>query len=189
MFECSLYGLLRKKFEWPGEKFNRVERVYSKGIRKAFLYIESARPPTETEHPCSSSVVVFKEAPDKNKQRTSVVSKISKVHVSENIETFLNALGYEHSTSNTVEGFRYLRNGYQVEITRLRKAEDQAGSIQEGGFSTQNDMPPEFLKFYVVKVFVETQNVNEGEMLLENAFQELSGQVNLVKPNLSVFSG
>lgn len=191
MFECSLYGLLRKKFEWAGENFRRIEKTYSNGTKKAFVYVESTKKSGNTPenlHTSSTSVVVFKETPDKNKQRISVVSKITKVSLPGNVGPFLAVLGYEHSASNVVEGFRYLRNGYQVEITKLKKADNLVGGSEgENASDRKHDVPAEFLKLYLVKVFVETENVNEGEMLLENAFQELCGQVKLVKPSLSVF--
>lgn len=189
MFECSLYGLARKKFEWAGENFRRIEKVYSSGTKKAFVHIDSIRHQgTMPGREIRSSEIIFREPPDRNKQRISIASKITRIPATENTETFLDVLGYKHLISNVVEGSKHLRNGYQVEITRLRSSDDLIDSSEEEAIATESHgIPPDFSRFYMVKVFVETESVNDGEALLENAFQELSGQVSLIKPSLSVF--
>lgn len=184
MFECSLYGILRRGFDWKGDKFERIEGVYTDGVRKAFLCSET---------PSNDIYIVFKETPDRNKQRISVACKITKLVVNggksmDSGKALLDSLGYRYLSSCLVEGVRYLRNGYQIETTRFKKKEEVVDSSEEEEMDERSrEVPPDFLKHYLVKVFVETEDVIEGEQILDNAFQDLHEEIRLVKPNLTVF--
>lgn len=188
MFECSIYGLTRRKLEWKGEKFKRIERVYAKNSKSAIINSD-----VDSSHEKSSSVstIIIKETPDRNKQRTSVVSKLTKLKIlnkSENEDKLLCTLGFKYVHTNVLEGFRYLRNGYQIEITKIVKKEEIVDSSEEENLDSESkEISSSFCKYFLVKVFVETENVHEGEKLLEDAFHELIGQIKLVKPDLFVF--
>lgn len=187
MFECSIYGLLRRKFNWKGEKFRRIEKIYKSNTKTAIVCMDGLS--TQDVN------ITIRETPDRNKQRSSIVTKITKLSVPSKLNTedrpedlFLTTLGYSYAATNILEGFRYLRNGYQIELTRLVEDEEIVDSSEEANYDKKrSEIPPSFYKYYLVKVFVETENIIEGEMLLENAFHELIGIIKLVKPDISVF--
>jgi hypothetical protein len=178
MLECSVYGLLAKKPN-KGIKFRRTERIYSDGIKTRIVvkdYYEDGTSINET---------ILKETPDRNKQRISIVQKITKLNIKDS-DLFLKTLGFNYIGLNTIEGYLYFRNGYKIEISRIMQNEDVVDSSEEDNLN-ENEIPEELLKYWLVKVFVETESITEGENMLEKAFQELNGEIDLIKPNLAVF--
>lgn len=177
MLECSVYGILIKKLN-KGVKFTRTEQVYSDGTRTGYVVKNIVDGEIKEE-------IIIKEIPDRNKQRISIVQKIIKFDSSNNA-ALLKTIGFEPISYNRVEGYLYYRNGYKIEISRLRPAEETVDSSEENNFGN-NEIPKDFLKYYLVKVFLETEDINEGEMLIEKALQDLNGEVELIKPSLHVF--
>lgn len=177
MFQCALFGITNEKFEWNCEKFTRIEKVYRNRQKVAVISVN-------TNYKDKNSVI-FYDLPDKNKQRTSVVSKIVKSEMNENYDSFMISLGYSLQRTNQISGFRYLRNGYMIEISKFVK-KDIVDSSEEESHEEEN-VPTALYKNYLVKVFVETSDVVYGEMILQKACLDLIDVIKLIKPNLSIF--
>ena len=160
MFECAVFGMTRDKLELGGRPFRRTEKVYQAGEKKAIVQIGE------------KITATFYDIPDRNKQRISIARKISTVELTENYEKFLTAIGYTVLRTNLIEGY----NGYAIEMSRIIKNEDLP------------DATADLFEYYLVKVFVNTENVNEGVEVLNEAFQELNQVIKLTKPMPSIFT-
>lgn len=178
MFQCALFGMTNEKFEWNSDKFTRTEKVYRNKQRVAVVIVDSQ---LKTVFP-----VIFYDLPDKNKQRISVVSKIVKTEI-ENYESFLNMLGYLPIKTNQISGFRYQRSGYIIELSKFYKKHNLDSSEEEEGRDDSSNIPSLMYDKYLVKVFVETEDVTFGEIILQKATIDLVEIVKLQKPNLSLF--
>jgi len=186
MFECALFGMCRERLALEGLPFHRVERVYESSGRKAVVYVEKKQ-----------AEVAFYEIPDRNKQRMSIVRETRRFSLKGSYDEFLKAIGYTRvcgpgrsAASNAVEGFRYCRSGYTIELSRLRRATailDSSEEEEEMRNEIVAEMPGCLYEYYLVKVFVLTENVIEGEEILNSAFIELNDVVKLTKPSLLLF--
>lgn len=177
MFQCALYGITNEKFEWNSEKFNRTEKVYRNKQKKAVVYSEM----------CFKNTLMFFDLPDKNKQRTSVVTKMVKTEINENYEEILEALGYSIVRINHVQGFKYQRNGYSIEISKFIKKEDSIDSSEEENNCNSEEIPSILFTDFLVKVFVDVSDISVGEQILQKASSDLVDSIKLLKPNLSIF--
>lgn len=178
MFECALFGMCREELRLSGRQFSRVEKAYGVDGKKAIVHIEKSRGDVE---------VCFYDIPDRNKQRMSITRKKTIVSFTSEYDKFLTAIGYKSLGINSVEGFRYYRNGYIIEISKMKRMEDVMDNGREEELAGSSDLPECIFEYYLVKVFVNTENISEGEEVLNTAFHELSDIVTLVKPVLSVF--
>lgn len=189
MFECALFGTTNRKIEsFSGNPFLRTEKVFRNEDKRAVVYIQKINNQRRI-------TVTFYDTPDRNKQRSAVVCKIHKLRqdrdfLENNYESLLNEMGYFEVKSNLVEGFRFCRNGFVVETSRLKKKSEIIDSSEEDDFELKEDPKKQddcLYDLYLVKVYSVTENVMEGEQILSRAFSELNETVKLVKPNLTVF--
>ncbi|ELA41609.1 uncharacterized protein VICG_01357 [Vittaforma corneae ATCC 50505] len=178
MLECALFGMCREKLGLSGKQFSRIEKVYETGGKKAIAHIEKGRDEME---------IHFYDTPDRNKQRMSIVRKKTVVPFTKDYDKFLTAIGYKNLCVNLVEGFRYYRNGYTIEITKMKRTKDILDSSEENELVSSPDLPECLFEYYLVKVFTNTESVNVGEEILNTAFHELNDVVKLVKPAPSIF--
>lgn len=187
MFECSLYGISRGILEWKGEHFKRTEKIYLKNNKKAFIS-------TETYYNKNSSTyITIREIPDKNKIRSSVVCRCNKLIPDEdnavnNSVHILETIGFDYIKTNIVQGIKYLRNGYYIELTKILKEEDIVDSSDEEDYNGKEfNATSKMLIFYLVKVYVLSEDPTEGEKILENAMMDFEGIIKIVKPDLACF--
>lgn len=181
MLECSLYGISRRKLKWKGDKTKKVEQIYSNGIKTA-ICSRNFGDLTQGEE----STIEFRDIPDRNKQRICIVTKISRLKIHQNPELFLDALGFKFVASHILEGYIYFRNEYSIEISRFQRKEQSVDSSEENHMSDV-EIPDEFYKNYLVKVFTHDENISEGEIRMEKAINDLCDEVELIKPKLTVF--
>lgn len=186
MFECALFGLTNKRINLSNEKpFTRTEKIFKNKDKRAIVQIQKINNRKRV-------LITFYDTPDRNKQRSAVVCKIQRIEedrnfLEENYEQFLNEMGYFEVNSNLIEGFRCCRNGFVIETSRLRKKNEIIDSSEEEVFETKENTAAQLYNTYLVKVYSITENVIEGEQILNRAFSELNETVKLIKPNLSVF--
>ncbi|MDN5249692.1 MAG: hypothetical protein QWI73_06380 [Alphaproteobacteria bacterium] len=163
MIECALFGVAKQKFEWNGEEFERAETVYKAG-KSTVLLIEERISDVKNTH------LVCRELLDRNRQRRSVIFKVHRSRIPEDVssEDLLNAIGYSPVSKNIVSGIRYARPRYTVELTQSLSAKE---SINE----------------YLVKAFVESENIPEGEACLDEAYSDIADYAQITKPPLVWF--
>lgn len=178
MFECALFGMSKERLELAGVPFCRVEKIYEAGGKKAIVIVERGN---------AEWKVGFYDVPDRNKQRISITRKCSWYTLAGDYDRLLSAMGYTRMRTIALEGFRYDRNGYAIEMSKLRKASDVFDSSEEEELSEVTSEPLCLFEYYLVKAFVCTENVTEGEEVLNSAFSELADVVKLTKPILSIF--
>lgn len=178
MFECALYGTSKEKFQWKGEKFNRIEKTYRSSNKRAVLYLEKDKK--------RFVQIVFYEQPDRNKQRISIASKRTSVEFAGDCDQLVSEMGYTHVSTNNVEGYKYNRNGYTIEISRFKRKEEIVDSSEEEDV-VQNETPEILFENYLVKLYVLTESINEGEQIINTAFQDLNDSIKLFKPDLGLF--
>lgn len=178
MFQCALYGITYKKFEWNSEKFNRTEKVYKSKQKKAFVYIDDGA--------ASRNTLVIFDQPDRNKQRTCVVTNMTKGDIIDSYDELLTSIGYSLTRTNYVQGFRYQRSGYIVEISKFISKEAVVDSSEEEEKCSEN-IPSLLYTNYLVKVYTETNDVALGEQLLQKASLDLIDDIKLITPDLSIF--
>lgn len=177
MFECALFGITKEKLPLDGDAFRRIETIYEAGGRKAVVFGEKKK----TE-------VCFYEIPDRNKQRGSVAREVRNVELQGDHMKFLEAIGYKKKRTNAVEGLRYYRSGYTVELSRLRKPIEMLDSSEEEELmEKQPEVPESLFEYYLVKVFVLIEDIGLGEEIINTAFVELGEIVKLTKPTLAIF--
>jgi Med18 protein len=134
------------------------------------------------------SYLTYRDFPDRNKQRTTVSTKVYKSAIDSDPDAFLTLLGYKLEYTNCLEGYRYMRNSYIIELTKFKKPEDMIDSSEEEQSTMpQQSLPKAIYEHYLVKVFVETEDGVEGENILNAAFEELKSKIKLVKPTLAWF--
>ena len=156
MMECALYGLRAGPLRWAHAVKQRTERVYRNG---------AARMCADEEH--GRHVLTFRDAPDRNKLRTSVVTKISRsVLLDGDPDALAQAIGFTLCSTSVLEVHSFTRSGYQIEMSR------EAGNAEEP---------------FLVKVFVECDDVIEGEKVIDKAYRELEDMVKVTKPPLTWF--
>lgn len=160
--------------------FERMEKTYQTDQKKAILYKEKSDK--------NGVKICFYSIPDRNKQRMSIARKITTITLQEDYEKFLVGIGYKNTRTRLVEGYRYYRNGYIIELSKMKRASDIQDSSEEEILEEVEQNIPEFLyEFYLVKVFVNTENPVEGEEILNMAFNELSDVVKVIKPSVQCF--
>lgn len=203
MIECALYGMVRERFRWKGENFSRVEKFYSNGREKVFVNSRTVRRDGcdagggrsgSTADNCDSSLseeagrgadeaqvheIVSRDTPDRNKQKTSVITKIRRAVVKDgqDPDRLLTSLGYTLVSTNTVEVHRYYKNGYVIELSRFVR-----DGCPDGG-----ERPKELYEYFLVKAFTEAGDGLADEAVLNSAFLDLEDDVQLIKPPLSWF--
>ncbi len=155
MLECAFYGLTTHNFIEKSKRYIVREKIYAMNNKK--IYSREWSPET-TE-------LIMRETPDRNKQKTCVVTNVHKTKVlSKNADQFLKALGHTFVSERELEVWITEKNGYKIEVTKVY------------GSAT-----------YLVKVFVETDDVVYGESLINKASIDLEGYVKLSRPALECF--
>lgn len=217
--------MVREKFEWKGENFNRIEKIYSNGKEKVFVNSrvawrdashgpcagEALPGPSADFSNCDSSLsdqevrpdgpgpaqkdavfqkdggfcqvheIISRDTPDRNKQKTSVITKIRKTTAKngQDPDKLLASMGYTLVSVNSVEVYSYHKNGYVIELSRFIK--DNCSDM-EG-----REKPPELYEYFLVKVFIEAEAGLAEETILNGAFRDLEDDIQLTKPPLSWF--
>lgn len=182
MIECALYGVMKEKFEWSSENFNREEKVYSNNKERIFVYSrydEAAGDAFGARAARGVHEIVRREAPDRNKQKTTVLTKLHRARLgaAESPDRLVASLGYRLVSMNHEEVHCYRRNGYTIELARYLRTGD---ALPAG-------LPEELYEYFLVKVFVEVEDAQEGEQAINGAFRDLEGRVKLIKPPLAWF--
>lgn len=180
MFECALFGMSKEKLPWSGLKFNRVEKTYSCDRKKVVVSIKKSRNGDET-------TLSFYDQPDRNKQRISITRQTDNVTFKGDYNKFLTQIGYSYVTSINVEGYTYHRNGYVVEISRLKRKVEIVDSSEEEEEVVDDEIPECLFSMYLVKAFALVEKINDGENIINMAFQDLNDTIRLTKPDLSFF--
>ncbi|KAM0681437.1 hypothetical protein GINT2_000639 [Glugoides intestinalis] len=180
MFECALFGISKQKLQWNGVKFNRIEKTYLCDRKKVIVGIKKSRNGEET-------TLTFYEQPDRNKQRISITRQSDSVIFKGDYNKFLTQIGYSYVTSINVEGYAYHRNGYVVEISRLKRKVEIVDSSEEEAETADDEIPECLFNTYLVKAFALVEKVNDGEHIINMAFQDLNDTIKLIKPDLNLF--
>lgn len=155
MFECACYGTIKQNFINGAKKEVRQEHIYTKDGRHLYIRCLINKDKTQNE-------LLFCDQPDRNKQKTCVITEFQRSKMLNDYDPrdLANALGYVHVATTTIDVWICEKNGYQIELTLSKKTE-----------------------WYLVKIFVETEDVAYGEALIEKACMDFEGLIKLSKPD------
>jgi len=176
MFECAMYGIIRREMDGKNTRFKRKEKIYVSGNSAYYAYIagnahhENADSSMHDDSDGRSEEkieLVYRSDPDRNRQRNTVVRVIERTYLEteKELEDLMEILGYRLDKENDFEGVLYERNSLQIECLKVPN---------EG--------------FYLAKVSIETKSILYGEQLLIKASEDLKEEIKLVKPGIELFN-
>ncbi|AFN83318.1 hypothetical protein EROM_070670 [Encephalitozoon romaleae SJ-2008] len=168
MIECSVFGYLKEidcicNYLRLCKRTDKIatESIFSNGLNVLLVSEES-----------DGVYLISRGAPDRNKNRMSLCSKVqrSRVRTLGTLKVFLFSLGFELVRQGKVELITFEKEPGHIEISKH--------------VSEESSKHKETDDYYLVKVFVISENAHDGERMLSRVIEELEGQVQLVKPSI-----
>ncbi|ADM11830.1 uncharacterized protein Eint_070660 [Encephalitozoon intestinalis ATCC 50506] len=169
MIECSVFGYLMEvdcicnhlKLHKRTDK-TVSEAVYSNGTNVLLVSKED-----------DGIYLSSRGPPDRNKNRMSFCSRVqkSRIRTLDTLKEFLSSFGFELVREGQVELTTFEKGAGRIEISR---------SISDEGNSQEVDTG----RYWLVKVFVTSENTQNGERMLSRLIEELEDQVQLIKPSI-----
>ncbi|KAI5170921.1 hypothetical protein PAEPH01_1557 [Pancytospora epiphaga] len=199
MLEYAIYGIMNKKFDWKGENFKRLEKIYSRKGQRVILQsklcpnalsdliskgslskqtlVDGCSQDCECEH-----ILINRSHPDPNRHRTSIATQVTKARLAPGInpDDYLTCLGYKECKSRLIEGVLYRRCKYSIELTRVIADYSVENLEEKDELEIQK-------KYFLVKVYIEDKEPGNSEEILNGACIDLEDDVILTKPSLENF--